>query len=164
MNKYFLSLLSILILFQSFKVWDEISHKKDKDLKKGGEIKEEGGKVEKLDSISNEFDIDILFNSANIDTGKKIAKQCSTCHDLSNNLKIKIGPPLWGVIGRKVGVIDDFKYSDAFKKVEKDWTRQELFYFLEDPKNYIIGTKMVYKGLKKPIDRANLISYLKSLK
>ena len=117
-----------------------------------------------LNPILNEFDIDLLFNSANIDEGKKIAKQCSACHDFSNNLKIKIGPPLWGVIGRKVGVIADFKYSDAFKSSKKNWTRQELFNFLEDPKNYIVGTKMIYKGLKKPIDRVNLISYLKSLK
>ena len=47
---------------------------------------------------------------------------------------------------------------------KKDWTRETLFYFLGNPKEYIKGTKMIYKGLKKKSDRVNLISYLESLK
>ena len=46
----------------------------------------------------------------------------------------------------------------------KPWSKEELFYFLEKPKDYIKGTKMIYKGLKKSSARADLITYLESLK
>ena len=45
-----------------------------------------------------------------------------------------------------------------------DWSKEELFFFLEKPKDYIKGTKMVYKGLVKTSDRVDLITYLESLK
>ena len=57
-----------------------------------------------------------------------------------------------------------FKYSDALVNYKKAWSKEELFKFLEKPKDYIKGTKMIYKGLKKSTDRADLISYLESLK
>ncbi len=169
MNKYFLSLMSILILFQSFKVLDEIFFHEVNDNKKGYvviEEKEENKKVEITENKSNSevIDLDQLFTNASIEKGTKIARQCSACHDFSTNLKIKVGPPLWGVVGRKVGVISDFKYSDALNSYKKNWTRSELNGFLENPKNYINGTKMIYKGLNKINDRVNLIYYLESLK
>ena len=80
------------------------------------------------------------------------------------SLKIKIGPPLWGLVDREVGVIKDYKYSDSLSQFNRNWTRSELFFFLKNPKEYIIGTKMVYKGLEKESDRVNLISFLESLK
>ena len=94
---------------------------------------------------------DLLFKTANIDAGKKISKQCMACHDFSTSLKIKLGPPLWGIVGRDSGIIADFKYSDAMINYKKPWTREELYIFLENPKNYIKGTKMIYKGLEKSI-------------
>ena len=71
---------------------------------------------------------------------------------------------MWGVVERKSAVIADYKYSEALKDYGKNWTRNELFMFLENPKEYIKGTKMIYKGLSKANDRANLISYLESLR
>ena len=68
------------------------------------------------------------------------------------------------LVGRKSAVIADYKYSEALKDYDKNWTRNELFMFLEKPKEYIKGTKMIYKGLSKASDRANLISYLESLR
>ena len=105
------------------------------------------------------------WKSWSLSTNQKIVpKQCQTCHDFSTNLKIKIGPPLWGLVDREVGVIKDYKYSDSLSQFNRNWTRSELFFFLKNPKEYIIGTKMVYKGLEKESDRVNLISFLESLK
>ena len=169
MNKYFLSLMSILILFQSFKVADEIfNHKKDQ--KKGYIILEQDEEEEevvtkgKTETKEEKVDYDSLFTKASLEGGEKIAKQCVACHSLDNSLKIKVGPPLWGIVNRKAASIDSFKYSDALIDYKKAWSREELFKFLEKPKDYIKGTKMIYKGLKKSSDRADLISYLESLK
>ena len=168
MNKYFLSLISILLIFQSFKVFDEIFFK-EKKFVKGYEVIKENENQEIIPTENNELeneeiDFEKIFSKVNTDHGKKISKQCIGCHDLSSNQKVKIGPPLWLIINRKSGSIDDFKYSKALKSYEKNWSREELFYFLEDPKNYIKGTKMVYKGLKKVEDRVDIISYLETLK
>ncbi len=162
--------MSILILFQSFKVLDEIFYHEEKDIKKGFVVLEEENddkNEEIVADISSETeiaDLDSLFQNTSIERGIKIARQCNACHDFSNNLKIKVGPPLWGVVGRKVAIISDFKYSEALTNYNKSWTRKELYNFLNDPKNYIQGTKMIYKGLPKKNDRVNLISYLESLK
>ena len=169
MNKYFLSLMSILILFQSFKVADEIFNNK-KDQKKGYIILEQDEEEEVAatndgtEVKEEKIDYESLFTQANLEGGKKIAKQCVACHSFDNSLKIKVGPPLWGIVNRKAASINDFKYSDALVNYKKAWSREELFNFLEKPKDYIKGTKMIYKGLKKPTDRADLISYLESLK
>ena len=167
MNKYFLSLMSILILFQSFKVWDEIFYHENNKIKKGFKIITntfEEPIVEKDQPQIEEVDLESLMKIADSREGIKIAKQCLACHDFSRNLKIKVGPPLWGVIGRESAIISDFSYSDALTSFNKIWTKKELFHFLEEPKRYIVGTKMIYKGIKKVNDRVNLISYLESLK
>ena len=172
MNKYFLSLMAILILFQSFKVADEIINSNKKEIKKGYVILEEEGEesevqsseIKKDEEPKEKIDLNSLFADASIDGGKKIAKQCVACHSFDNSLKIKVGPPLWGIVNRDAAKVEGFKYSEALTNFKKKWSRNELFLFLEKPKDYIKGTKMIYKGLKKSSDRVDLISYLETLK
>ena len=132
MNKYFLSLISILILFQSFKVADEIFHKPKAEKKSYVIIESENEEV--LDEVETvvkkkEVNFDQLFQNASIDSGKKISKQCTACHSVDSSLKIKVGPPLWGILGRKSVSISDFKYSKALMDFKKNWSQEELFYF-----------------------------------
>ena len=56
MNKYFLSLMSILILFQSFKVSDEIFNNK-KDQKKGYIILEQGDDDDEVTVADDKSDV-----------------------------------------------------------------------------------------------------------
>ena len=165
MNKYFLSLISILILFQTFNIFDKIFFKEKNQIDKGYIIiksTEPKNEVVK-EEIKEKINLNLLLQTANIEKGMKISRQCKACHDFSKELKLKTGPPLWGIVDRKAAIISDFSYSEALTNFKKIWTVEELFYFLDEPKKYIEGTKMIYNGIKKIEDRINLISYLRSL-
>lgn len=74
----------------------------------------------------------------------------------------KQGPNLWGLFGRKSGTVAGYAYTAANKNSGITWSDQTLFEYLLNPKKYIKGTKMVFAGLKKEQDRADLISFLKA--
>ena len=71
------------------------------------------------------------------------------------------GPNLGGLFGRVSGTTEGFAYSAANKNKGVKWGEETLYDYLLNPKKYIPGTKMVFAGLKKPQDRADLIAYLK---
>ncbi len=87
-------------------------------------------------------------------------KNCAICHTVEQG-KNKIGPTLFGVVGRKAGTVPGFDYSAANKNSGVTWTEQTLDTYLTDPQKFIPGTKMVFAGLKNPEERKALIEYLK---
>ena len=91
--------------------------------------------------------------------GKQVFKKCTACHSLQAG-KIKIGPPLHGVFGRKAGTVDRFKYSKAMKSAGIDWSPETLDKYLAAPKKFIPRNRMPFPGIKKSQDRADLIAYL----
>ena len=95
-----------------------------------------------------------------IEHGKAVFKKCSACHVVAKGGKNKIGPALYNVVGRKVGGVDDYKYSKALEGYEKNWTFEELNGYLIKPAKWIKGTKMAFAGLRKEKDRASVIKYL----
>ena len=102
-------------------------------------------------------------DDGNIEAGAKLFKaKCATCHTCNEGGPNKQGPNLYGVIGRQSGQVQGFKYTAANKNSGIMWSTETLFAYLENPKKYIPGTKMVFAGLKKPAERNNLIAYLKS--
>jgi len=92
--------------------------------------------------------------------GKKVFAQCMACHVIQAGQN-RVGPSLYGVIGRTAGSVEGFRYSDANKGSGIVWTEQALFDYLENPRQTIPGTIMAFAGLKKPEDRANVIAYIK---
>ena len=105
-------------------------------------------------------DIMALLASASVADGKKIFKKCAACHSITKGGGNKIGPALWGVLGRKAGSISDYKYSKAMAAYAKQWSLEEMNGFLIKPKDWIKGTKMSFIGLKKDTDRAAVILYM----
>ena len=111
-------------------------------------------------SAEGTADIKILLAMGSVVHGKKIFSACKSYHSIKKGGGNKIGPALWGVLGRQIGSINDYKYSKAFAEFGGEWNLKNMNSFLIKPKDYIKGTKMSYAGLKKEKDRASVILYL----
>lgn len=103
-----------------------------------------------------------LLASTDPAKGEAIAKKCQTCHDFTKGGPNKVGPNLWGVIGRQAGSHEGFAYSDGIKGLGKPWTYEMINHFIAGPKNYVPGTKMSFAGLPKVEDRAEVIAWLRT--
>lgn len=101
-----------------------------------------------------------LLAAATPEQGLKATKVCRTCHTFENGGKNKIGPNLWDIVGAKIARDDGFKYSKAFSELSGEWSYDELFNFLANPKKYAPGTKMTQK-VKKSAARAAAIMFLR---
>ena len=103
-----------------------------------------------------------VLASADAGAGKTISLRCEQCHDTTSAKQIKIGPALFGVVGRDRASVAGFDYSSAMKGKGGSWTYDELFKFIKSPGAYIPGTKMSFAGLSKADDRINLIAFLRT--
>ena len=164
MNKIIVSIvLTIVLILGINKITDSIYHV-EKPEKSAYQITVASQTEESGDSASSDKSGDImaLLASANASEGEKVFKKCASCHSISRGGKNKIGPALWGVIGRQVGTVAEYKYSKSLIAYGKKWSFEEMNGFLIKPKEWIPGTKMAFAGLKNEKDRASLILYMNS--
>ena len=108
----------------------------------------------------DKIDIAALIALGDIATGEKVFKKCAACHSIVKGGKNNIGPALYNVVGRKIGIVEDYKYSKALASYDKKWTLEELNGYLIKPAKWIKGTKMAFAGLRKEKYRASVILYL----
>ena len=111
-------------------------------------------------SVEEKVDIAALMAMGDVTIGEKVFKKCAACHSIVKGGKNNIGPALYNVVGRKTGVVSDYKYSKALASYDKEWTFEELNGYLIKPAKWIKGTKMAFAGLRKEKDRASVIKYL----
>jgi len=104
-----------------------------------------------------------LLAKADAKKGQADAKICGTCHNFDKGGAVKVGPDLWGVVGRPIASAPGFAYSDGVKALGGDWTYEKLNNWIADPKAMAAGTKMAFAGEKDPQKRADILAYLQSL-
>ena len=100
-----------------------------------------------------------LVRAADPERGKSLFEQCAACHGLGDETDTD-GPTLKGVIGRKAGSLEDYRYSAAMKRSGVTWTPMALDAYIADPQEYIKGNRMAFGGITDPAERADLIAYL----
>tara|TARA_R110002051_G_scaffold83650_9_gene148357 strand:+ start:37157 stop:38179 length:1023 start_codon:yes stop_codon:yes gene_type:complete len=127
------------------------------DLEGGGETPA----VETLPVVADPAPLDMAL----VAQGEKDFRQCKACHQVGEDAKNRTGPVLNGVVGRAAGLADDFRYSGDMADAGAAglvWTEAELTAFLINPKDYMSGTRMTFRGVRDEADIVGIIAYLKS--
>ncbi len=97
------------------------------------------------------------------DRGRKAFRICAACHTVEKGVH-RTGPSLAKIWGRKAGTIDGFRrYSEALKGSDAIWNEKTLDKWLKNPKTFIPGNRMVFTGMDKEAERADLIAFLKRI-
>lgn len=106
--------------------------------------------------------IEVLLANASVERGETAAKKCAACHTFDKGGLNRVGPNLWGVVGRARASVPGFNYSAAMKAKSGTWTFEELNKFLTNPQGYVPGTAMSFAGLPRDSERADMIDYLRT--
>jgi cytochrome c len=105
----------------------------------------------------------VLLAKADVGRGQASFKKCASCHTVEQGGPSKVGPNLYGVVGAPKARTAGFNYSAALKAKGGDWNYEELNAFITNPKGHIPGTIMAFAGIGQAGERADLISYLRTL-
>ena len=105
----------------------------------------------------------VLLASGDAERGLKVVKKCAACHSFDDGGPNKVGPNLYGIVGREIGSVSGFAYSSAMQETGGTWSYENLVAFLTKPKDFVPGTTMGFAGLKKPNQIADLIAYLRTV-
>ena len=163
MNKIIVSIVLTLILILGINKLTDVIYFVEKPEKSAYQVVNtttETGTTTTKTGSTNSGNIMALFASTSAAEGIKVFKKCAACHSIAQNGGNKIGPALWGIIGRNAGSVSDYKYSKAMVAHGKQWTFEEMNSFLIKPKEWIKGTKMSFAGLKNANERAAVILYM----
>jgi cytochrome c len=112
------------------------------------------------ESKAAEVPLPVRLASADIKRGENAAKKCQACHTFGKGEPNRVGPNLWGVVGRPKHSEAGFNYSSAMNAQKGNWTPEDLDTYLTDPQKVVPGTKMTFAGLSRGKERADVIAFL----
>jgi cytochrome c len=121
----------------------------------------EGGK--EAAKPAPEEPLPVLLASADVKRGETSAKKCQACHTFEKGGPNRVGPNLWGVVGREKASHAGFNYSAAMKAQKGSWTLEDINKFLTNPRGDVPGTNMTFAGLPRGKERADVLAYLNTL-
>jgi cytochrome c len=96
--------------------------------------------------------------------GEQSFNKCRPCHDVGPDAKIKLGPPLNGVDGRKAGTYEGFNYSEGMKSSGIVWDKAKFLQWVTNPQAMVMGTRMAFGGIPDDTERQNLWAYVSQFK
>jgi cytochrome c len=95
--------------------------------------------------------------------GVALLARCRACHTLDEGGARRVGPNIWGIVGKAKGTSEGYAYSDALANAGGTWTFADLDGYLTAPREFMPGTKMTFPGIPDAAERANAILSLRSL-
>lgn len=122
-----------------------------------------GGSAPALSAPEPQVDLATLLASADPQKGRQTAQICTSCHTFEQGGPDRVGPNLWGVVGRPVASRKTFTYSSAFAAQTGSWTYERLDHYLTSPARAVPGNKMPFAGIHNAADRANVVAFLGTL-
>jgi cytochrome c len=105
-------------------------------------------------------DLDARIAAANLKRGQLLFLVCKGCHDLEAGVPHKVGPNLHGVVGRRAGTSEGFRYSEPLVQSGIVWTPETLDRFIRQPGAMVRGNGMAFAGIANDADRASLIAWM----
>ena len=100
------------------------------------------------------------YNAADLANGRSKFAGCQGCHTLAKGGASLTGPNLWSLLGRQAGSKEGFNYSPAVKDADFAWDTANLERWLDDPKQFLPGNKMIFTGIHDADDRRDVIAFI----
>lgn len=105
--------------------------------------------------------------AGNAEAGQRVFNQCRACHTINEGGRHGVGPNLWGVVGRRAGAIEGFRYSSNMRELAAGgltWTEDRLRAYIQNPKSVVPQGSMSYVGLRNETQLNDLMAYLAAQK
>ncbi|TAM99311.1 MAG: cytochrome c family protein [Rhizobiaceae bacterium] len=166
-NKMIGALLGTIFVVFTIALLSDAIFSSPKPEKEGFAIKAEETAAATAAKPAAPVEIGPLLAKADAKKGEQIFHRCEACHDGTKGGPNKVGPNLWGVVGRPIASHPGFSYSAGMKKFsdesKKHWTYQLISEFITQPRKEVPGTAMGFAGLDDAQERADVISFLRTL-
>lgn len=93
--------------------------------------------------------------------GERVFLKCKACHQVGEGARNLVGPVLNGIVGRPAASVEGYAYSKPMQESGITWDEEALTTYLRNPREAIPRNRMMFPGLKKDTDIADVIAYLK---